>query len=145
RRATGKLAGRRASCSRLSIAFARRRWTKLLPPWRRLAAGLRLLVCAVLLRVSALALGQRKPVLPQIDLPHSYYYREMYLPQLTSGPAAVAWSPNGQWLVYAMQGFLWRQRVDGAVASVAEQLTDSDGTDHQPDWSPDGGRVVFVR
>jgi hypothetical protein len=41
-----------------------------------------------------------------------------------------------------MQGFLWRQRVDGAVS---EQLTDSDGTDHQPDWSPDGGRVVFVR
>ena len=106
---------------------------------------LRLLVCAVLLPVSALALGPRKPVLPQIDLPHSYYYRELYLPQLTSGPAAAAWSPNGQWLVYAMQGFLWRQRVDGAVASVAEQLTDSDGTDHQPDWSPDGGRVVFVR
>src|SRR5207253_7763321 len=38
--------------------------------------------------------------------------------------------------------FLWRQRVDGAVA---EQLTDSDGTDHQPDWSPGGGRIVFVR
>src|SRR2546429_6065303 len=41
-----------------------------------------------------------------------------------------------------MQGFLWRQRVDDPVA---EQLTDSDGTDHQPDWSPDGRRVVFVR
>src|SRR5216110_2627392 len=83
-----------------------------------------------------------QPPLPQIDLPHSYYYRELYLPQLTSGPAAVAWSPDGQWLVYAMQGFLWRQRVDDPVA---EQLTDSDGTDHQPDWSPDGRRVVFVR
>src|SRR5205085_12347483 len=23
--------------------------------------------------------------------------------------------------------------------------TDSDGTDHQPDWSPDGERIVFVR
>ena len=103
---------------------------------------LRLLICAVLLPVSALALGPRKPVLPQIDLPHSYYYRELYLPQMTSGPAAAAWSPDGQWLVYAMQGFLWRQRVDGPVA---EQLTDSDSTDHQPDWSPDGGRIAFVR
>jgi TolB protein len=102
----------------------------------------RILVCAVLLAVPAFALGRRKPVLPQIDLPHSYYYREMYLPQMTSGPAAAAWSPDGKWLVYAMQGFLWRQRVDGAVA---EQLTDSDGTDHQPDWSPDGARIVFVR
>jgi len=101
---------------------------------------LRLLVCGVLLPVTALALGQRKPVLPQIDLPHSYYYRE--LPQMTSGPAAAAWSPDGELLVYAMQGFLWRQRVDGPVA---EQLTDSDGTDHQPDWSPDGGRIAFVR
>jgi len=103
---------------------------------------LRLVVCAVLLPVTALALGQRKPVLPQIDLPHPYYYRELYLPQMTSGPAAAAWSPDGQWLVYAMQGFLWRQRVDGPVA---EQLTDSDGTDHQPDWSPDGGRIALVR
>ncbi|TMB22981.1 MAG: hypothetical protein E6J65_14200, partial [Deltaproteobacteria bacterium] len=103
---------------------------------------LRLLVCAVLLPLGASALERRKPVLPQIDLPHPYYYREMYLPQLTSGPAAAAWSQDGQWVVYAMQGFLWRQRVDGAVA---EQLTDSDGTDHQPDWSPDGGRIAFVR
>ena len=103
---------------------------------------LRLLLCAVLIPLSAQALGPRKPVLPQIDLPHSYYYRELYLPQMTSGPAAAAWSPDGQWLVYAMQGSLWRQRADGAVA---EQLTDSDGTDHQPDWSPDGARIVFVR
>ncbi len=30
-------------------------------------------------------MAQREPVLKQIDLPHSYYYREMYLPQLTTG------------------------------------------------------------
>jgi TolB protein len=35
--------------------------------------------------------AQRRPVLPQIDLPHPYYYRELYLPQLTSGPSSVAW------------------------------------------------------
>ena len=28
----------------------------------------------------------REPVLKQIKVPHRYYYREMYLPQLTSGP-----------------------------------------------------------
>jgi len=41
-------------------------------------------------------MAQRKPVLPQIDLPHPYYYREMYLPQLTSGPISVAWSPDSK-------------------------------------------------
>jgi TolB protein len=41
------------------------------------------------------ALAQREPVLKQIALPHKYYYREMYLPQATSGPSAVVWSPDG--------------------------------------------------
>lgn len=36
----------------------------------------------------------REPVLKQIDVPHNYYYREMYLPQVTSGPASVTWSPD---------------------------------------------------
>jgi hypothetical protein len=36
--------------------------------------------------------AQRQPVLRQIKVPHSYYYREMYLPQLTSGPSSVTWS-----------------------------------------------------
>ncbi|HLQ51825.1 MAG TPA: hypothetical protein VK129_10025, partial [Terriglobales bacterium] len=65
-------------------------------------------------------LAQREPVLKQIDLPHPYYYREMYLPQLTSGPSSVTWSPDSESLIYSMQGSLWRQRLD---STVAEQLT----------------------
>ena len=38
----------------------------------------------------------------QIQLPHNYYYREMYLPQLTSGPSALTFSPDGKELVYSM-------------------------------------------
>ena len=85
---------------------------------------------------------QRLPVLQQIDLPHNYYFREMYLPQLTSGPSAVAFTPDGQALVYSMQGSLWRQRLD---SGVAEQLTAGPGYDYQPDVSPDGKQVVFAR
>ena len=84
----------------------------------------------------------RVPVLRQIALPHNYYFRELYLPQLTSGPSWATWTPDGTSLIYSMQGSLWRQRVD---ATVVEQLTDDRGTDYQPDCSPDGRRVVFVR
>jgi len=84
----------------------------------------------------------RVPVLGQIALPHNYYYRELYLPQLTSGPSSVTWTPDGTTLIYSMQGSLWRQRAD---SPMAEQLTDDSGSDYQPDCSPDGRSVVFVR
>jgi len=85
--------------------------------------------------------AQREPVLPQINEPHSYYYREMYLPQLTTGPSAAAWSPDGRELVYSMRGSLWRQRVG---SSEARQLTDGPDYAYQPDWSPDGRFVAYV-
>ncbi|HMI53241.1 MAG TPA: DPP IV N-terminal domain-containing protein, partial [Candidatus Saccharimonadales bacterium] len=85
--------------------------------------------------------AQRKPVLPQIELPHPYYYREMYLPQLTSGPSSVAWAPDSQEVVYSMGGSLWRQRLD---SREAQQITDGAGYDYQPDWSPDGKSIVYV-
>jgi TolB protein len=85
--------------------------------------------------------AQRQPVLRQIEVPHSYYYREMYLPQLTSGPSAVTWSPDGRELIYSMQGSLWRQQLG---SKVARQLTAGPGYDYQPDWSPDGRTVVYA-
>jgi len=85
--------------------------------------------------------AQRRPVLQQIDLPHPYYFREMYLPQLTSGPSSVAWSPDSKEVVYSMGGSLWRQKFD---SKTAQQLTDGLGYDYQPDWSPDGRSVVYV-
>jgi hypothetical protein len=99
------------------------------------------LIAAVAL-VGAAAAPIRVPVLGQIALPHNYYYRELYLPQLTSGPSSVAWSSDSTALIYSMQGSLWRQPIDG---TVAEQLTDDRGADYQPDCSPDGRTVVFVR
>ena len=86
-------------------------------------------------------LAQRRPVLPQIDLPHPYYFREMYLPQLTSGPSSVAWSPDSKEVVYSMAGSLWRQKID---SKETQQITDGAGYDYQPDWSPDGKTVIYV-
>jgi TolB protein len=105
--------------------------------WRARAA-----VAALALTIAATACAEREPVLKQIDLPHSYYYREMYLPQLTSGPSSVAFSPDGKALVYSMQGSLWRQEIGSARAV---ELTHGPGYDYQPDWSPDGQHIAFAR
>jgi TolB protein len=87
------------------------------------------------------AAAQRKPVLRQIDLPHPYYYRELYLPQLTSGPSSVAWAPDSREVVFSMSGSLWRHQLDSAETV---QLTDGAGYDYQPDWSPDGRSIIYV-
>ncbi len=92
--------------------------------------------------INIVALAQRQPVLNQIDVPHDYYFREMYLPQLTTGPSSVAWSPDGEEVVYSMAGSLWRQHLrDG----IAKQITNGPGYDYQPDWSADGSQIVFAR
>ncbi len=83
----------------------------------------------------------REPVLQQIRIPHSYYYREMYLPQASSGPSSLAWSPDGSSLVYSMQGRLWLQRLG---SDEAQELTSGPSYDYQPDWSPDGRSVAYV-
>jgi len=54
-----------------------------------------LIACALLL-CGVFANAARGPVLGQIQLPHNYYYREIYLPQLTTGPSALAFSPDGK-------------------------------------------------
>jgi TolB protein len=102
------------------------------------------LVRTLLLALSFAAgplMAQREPVLRQIKVPHSYYYREMYLPQLTSGPSALTWSPDGRELIYSMQGSLWRQRLG---STEARQLTTGPGYAYQPDWSPDGRHVAYA-
>ncbi len=86
--------------------------------------------------------AERRPDLAQIDLPHPYYFREMYLPQLTSGPSSLAWSPDSTELIFSMAGSLWRQKI-GAMDAL--QLTAPTGAayDYQPDWSADGRWVVY--
>jgi TolB protein len=100
-----------------------------------------LLAAFAVLALTGTAQAQRAPVLRQVRTPHAYYFREMLIPQVTSGPSAAAWSPDGRELIYSMQGSLWRQRLD---SSEAEQLTDGPGYDYQPDWSPDSRRVVYA-
>src|SRR2546422_10916772 len=94
--------------------------------------------CALALLVAAAtpAAAQRQPVLKQVDVPHAYYWREMYVPQVTSGPSAATWSPDGRELIYAMQGSLWRQRLG---AGGAAELAAGAGGGYPPHLGPEGG------
>src|SRR5277367_1620658 len=107
---------------------------------RFLTIVLALLPIASIAPIAPIAAAQRRPVLPQIDLPHPYYYREMYLPQLTSGPSSLAWSPESNELIYSMAGSLWRQKIG---SGLSHQLTAGAGYDYQPDWSADGRWVIY--
>jgi Tol biopolymer transport system component len=99
-------------------------------------------VLLALLSASLGASAQREPVLKQINEPHAYYFREMYLPQLTTRPSSVAWSPDSKSVVYSMAGSLWLQKID---SQDAEQLAAGPGYDYQPDWSSDGKWIVYAK
>jgi Tol biopolymer transport system component len=97
----------------------------------------------LLLGLAAPAFAEREPVLKQVDLPHSYYWRELYLPQLTTGPSSASFTPDGRSLIYSMSGSLWRQVVG---SDEAIELTHPRAAyDYQPDVAPDGKSVVFSR
>lgn len=100
-------------------------------------------VLVALLLAAGAANAEREPVLKQVDLPHSYYWRELYIPQLTTGPSSLSFTPDGKSLVYSMAGSLWRQAIG---SDEAVELTHANGAyDYQPDVSPDGQSVVFAR
>jgi hypothetical protein len=104
-----------------------------------------LLALAPIVLLAAPAEAAREPVLSQVKLPHNYSWRELYIPQLTSGPSSVAFMPAGDELIYAMEGSLWRRKFGGPNPASQEVTHPAAAYDHQPDVAPDGGSVVFTR
>jgi hypothetical protein len=101
------------------------------------------ILAALLLGMTGPVEAGREPVLKQVDLPHSYYWRELYLPELTTGPSSAGFTPDGSALVYSMGGSLWRQAIG---SDEATELTHPRAAyDYQPDVAGDGGSVVFSR
>ena len=108
---------------------------------QRTRISLLFLIVAASLPIASLPLhSQRDPVLKQIDEPHPYYFREMYLPQLTTGPSAVAWAADSSGVVYSMAGSLWRQKLD---STEAEQLTAGPGYDGPTGLGTPAGAGAF--
>jgi TolB protein len=109
----------------------------------RFVAGADLALTVAISLVTLTARADREPVLAQVDVPHSYYWRELYLPQLTTGPSSAAFLPDGRTLVVSEAGSLWRESIDTREAT---ELTHADAAyDYQPDVDRAGDRVVFSR
>jgi len=76
------------------------------------------------------------------DFGHHVYLEQHELPVLAHGPTDPAPAPDGKTLAFAAQGWIWLMNLD---TGEAIRLTGGSGTDGRPRWSPDGGRLTFVR
>ncbi|MDE2795882.1 MAG: CehA/McbA family metallohydrolase [Gemmatimonadota bacterium] len=107
------------------------------------------IIAAVLTAIStAPALGQataqapeRSPVLRYASLNGNIRGELHMLPPVSTGPMSPTWSPDGEWIAFAMAGDIWRVPAEGGTA---EQLTRGPWYHFEPDWSPDGSRIAMT-
>lgn len=76
------------------------------------------------------------------DFGHHTYLEQHELPILAAGPTDPAPAPDGRHLAFAAQGWLWLLNLE---SGNAQRITDGKYLDARPRWSPDGGRLAFVR
>ena len=74
------------------------------------------------------------------------YMHNYYLPPAgSSTPWWPTWSPDGQWIAFAMHGSLWRMRIaDGVSDGVAEEIAHANEFLSSPEWSPDGRYIAYT-
>ncbi len=75
----------------------------------------------------------------------NYMYNYFLPPAGSSTPWWPTWSPDGQYLAFAMHGSLWRMRVDrGSSDGAAEEIVHAAEYLSSPEWSPDGRYLAYT-
>jgi Tol biopolymer transport system component len=75
----------------------------------------------------------------------NYMHNYLLPPAGSSTPWWPSWSPDGQWLAFAMHGSLWRIRVaNGTSDGAAEEIATAREYLSSPEWSPDGRYLAYT-
>lgn len=75
----------------------------------------------------------------------NYMHNYLLPPAASSTPWWPCWSPDGQWVAFAMDGALWRMRVaKGRGDGVAEEMLREKAFLSSPEWSPDGRFLAYT-
>jgi len=90
----------------------------------------------------ALASPAQEPVLFPASKHGGGYMFSYYIPPAPGAtPWHPCWSPDGQWIAFAMQGSIWK--VDPKTG-VAEEIASDSGYASSPTWSPDGKWIAYT-
>jgi TolB protein len=99
----------------------------------------------ILLLLAALAATVHAQNYPNARSGGNYMHNYYLPPAGSSSPWWPTWSPDGEWLAFAMHGSLWRMRVtDGRSDGVAEELVHAAEYLSSPEWSPDGRYIAYT-
>jgi TolB protein len=71
----------------------------------------------------------------------NYMFNYYFPPAPSSTPWAPCWSPDGNWIAFAMHGSIWKVEPH---LGVAVELTYNKKYHSSPSWSPDGKWIVYV-
>ena len=82
-----------------------------------------------------LILPANAQVYPNARTGGNYMHNFYFPPAGSSTPWWPSWSPEGEWIAFAMDGSIWRVRPG---ESTAYEVAYSDKYLSSPEWSPDG-------
>lgn len=105
---------------------------------RKLASSV--LIFVTMLWLSDLLLAQTG-VYPAARSGGNYMHNFYFPPAPSSTPWAPAWSPDGEWIAVAMQGGIWKVKLE---TGIAYELTYNQAYHSSPDWSPDGRWIIYT-